>query len=283
MTVQTEPAPRRPAGKLADKVAVVTGASKGIGASIAKELAAHGAAVVVNYASSKEGADKVVAEITKAGGKARAVGGNVARADEIEKLFAETKKAYGKVDILVNNAGVYRFAPLEDITAEFIAAMFDVNVTGLLLATKAAVAMFPPEGGSVINIGSGAGEYPAAHGGRVQRHQGRGQFDHALSRKGARPQKDSRQCAESRSGRHRRPGGQQDRGKRLGKEDGARHAARSPWPARRHRVRRRLPRQRRGGMGHRIAARRRGRTALSGRLRVQAVRLEMATVLASTS
>src|SRR5271168_1894258 len=99
-------------GKLTGKVAVVTGASKGIGAAVAKELAAQGASVVVNYASSKEGADKVVAEITKAGGKAIAVGGSVAKAAEIESLFAETKKAYGKVDILVNNAGVYEFAPL---------------------------------------------------------------------------------------------------------------------------------------------------------------------------
>jgi 3-oxoacyl-[acyl-carrier protein] reductase len=158
MSLQDEVGPRKAPGKLAGKVAVVTGASKGIGASIAKELAAQGAAVVVNYASSKEGAEKVVDEITNTGGNARAVGGSVARADEIARLFAETKKAYGKVDILVNNAGLYRFAPLESITAESIAAMFDVNVTGLLLATKAAVAMFPPEGGSVINIGSGAGE-----------------------------------------------------------------------------------------------------------------------------
>jgi 3-oxoacyl-[acyl-carrier protein] reductase len=159
MTLQNDPVPRKAPGKLMGKVAVVTGASKGIGASIAKELAAQGAAVVVNYASSKDGADKVVAEITKDGGKARAVGANVARSGEIAKLFDETKKAYGKVDILVNNAGLYRFAPLEDVTPESINSMFDVNVTGLLLATKAAVAMFPPEGGSIINIGSGAGEY----------------------------------------------------------------------------------------------------------------------------
>src|ERR1700723_883868 len=133
-------------GKLAGKVAVVTGASKGIGAAIAKELAAQGASVVVNYASSKDGADKVVAEITKAGGKAIAVGGSVAKAAEIESLFAETKKAFGKVDILVNNAGVYAFAPLEQITAEDIARMYGTNVTGLLLATKAGVALFPKEG-----------------------------------------------------------------------------------------------------------------------------------------
>jgi 3-oxoacyl-[acyl-carrier protein] reductase len=144
--------------KLTGKVAVVTGASKGIGAGIAKELAAQGASVVVNYASSKEGAEKVVAEITKAGGKAIAVGGSVAKAGDIEKLFAETKKAYGKVDILVNNAGVYAFAPLEAITEEEIDRIFDTNVKGLLLATKAGVALFPPEGGSVINIGSVASE-----------------------------------------------------------------------------------------------------------------------------
>jgi 3-oxoacyl-[acyl-carrier protein] reductase len=144
--------------KLTGKVAVVTGASKGIGAGIAKELAAQGAAVVVNYASSKEGAEKVVAEITKAGGRAIAVGGSVAKAGEIKKLFAETKKAYGKVDILVNNAGVYAFAPLDGITEEEIDRIFDTNVKGLLLATKAGVELFPPEGGSVINIGSVASE-----------------------------------------------------------------------------------------------------------------------------
>ena len=145
-------------GKLTGKVAVVTGASKGIGAGIAKELAAQGAKVVVNYASSKEGAEKVVAAIKKAGGEAVAIGGSVAKAAEIDQLFAETKKAYGKVDVLVNNAGVYQFAPLEAITEESIALMYSTNVTGLLLATKAVVALFPAEGGSVINIGSVASD-----------------------------------------------------------------------------------------------------------------------------
>ena len=145
-------------GKLDGKVAVVTGASKGIGAGIAKELAVQGASVVVNYASSKEGAEKVVAEIVKDGGKAIAVGGSVSRAADVDGLFAETKKAYGKVDILVNNAGVYEFAPLEAVTEESIEKMFSINVTGLLLATKAGVALFPAEGGSVINIGSVASD-----------------------------------------------------------------------------------------------------------------------------
>jgi 3-oxoacyl-[acyl-carrier protein] reductase len=114
----------------------------------------RGAAVVVNYSSSKEGADKVVAAITKAGGKAIAVGGSVAHAREIDNLFAETKKVFGKIDILVNNAGVYTFAPLDQITEEDIDRMYTTNVKGLLLATKAVVALIPPEGGSVINIGS---------------------------------------------------------------------------------------------------------------------------------
>jgi 3-oxoacyl-[acyl-carrier protein] reductase len=140
--------------KLSGKVAVVTGASKGIGAGIAKALGAAGASVVVNYASDKAGADKTVAEITNAGGRAVAVGASIAKSSDIEKLFAETKKAFGKVDILVNNAGVYSFSPLEAITEEEIDRIYSTNVTGLLLTTKAALPLFPSEGGSVINIGS---------------------------------------------------------------------------------------------------------------------------------
>ena len=142
-------------GKLNGKVAVVTGASKGIGAGIAKALAAEGASVVVNYASSKEGADRVVHEIKASGGKALAVQGDVSKQADITRLFAETKKAYGKVDVLVNNAGVYEFAPLEAITEELFHKQFNLNVLGLLLTTKEAVKLMGPEGGSVINISSG--------------------------------------------------------------------------------------------------------------------------------
>jgi 3-oxoacyl-[acyl-carrier protein] reductase len=140
--------------KLAGKIAVVTGASKGIGAEIAKHLAADGAAVVVNYASSKEGADRVVDEITKRGGKAIAVQANVAKKAEVERLFSATKKAFGKVDILVNNAGVYDWSPLEEITEEQFRKHFDVNVLGLLLATREAVKQFDSSGGNIINISS---------------------------------------------------------------------------------------------------------------------------------
>src|SRR5438552_1066074 len=140
--------------KVAGKVAVVTGASKGIGADIAKHLAAEGADVVVNYASSKEGADRVVDEITKRGGKAIAVQADVARKKDIERLFTETKKAFGQLDILVNNAGVYKFEPLESVTENEFHRQFNTNVLGLILATQEAVKHFGPEGGSVINIGS---------------------------------------------------------------------------------------------------------------------------------
>ncbi len=141
-------------GKLSNKVAVVTGASKGIGAAIAKQLAKDGASVVVNYASSKEGADKVVAEIKAAGGNAVAIGGSVADSDQTVKLFEETKKAYGKVDILINNAGVYAFVPIENVTAEEYARQYNTNVLGILQATREAVKLFPAEGGSIVNISS---------------------------------------------------------------------------------------------------------------------------------
>ncbi|MEP9368527.1 glucose 1-dehydrogenase [Xanthobacter sp. VNH20] len=142
--------------KLSGKVAVVTGASKGIGAAIAKSLAAEGAAVAVNYASSKEGADRVVAEIKAAGGKALAIQGDVAKAADVARLFSETKAAFGGLDILVNNAGVYTFAPIEEVNEEHFHRQFDTNVLGLLLATREAVKLFPAEGGSIINISSAA-------------------------------------------------------------------------------------------------------------------------------
>jgi 3-oxoacyl-[acyl-carrier protein] reductase len=143
-------------GKLTGQVAVVTGASKGIGAGIAKHLAAQGAAVVVNYASSREGADQVVDEITKRGGKAIAIRADAAKKKDVERLFAEAKKAFGRLDILVNNAGVYQFEPLEEVTESEFHREFNTNVLGLILATQEALKHFGPEGGSVINIGSTA-------------------------------------------------------------------------------------------------------------------------------
>jgi 3-oxoacyl-[acyl-carrier protein] reductase len=140
--------------KLAGQVAVVTGASKGIGAAIAEHLAAEGANVVVNYSTSKAGAEKVVGEITRAGGKALAVQANVAKPEDITRLFAEAKKAFGKIDILVNNAGIYEFAPLENVTAEHFHKQFNLNVLGLLLTTQEAVKHFGPAGGSIVNISS---------------------------------------------------------------------------------------------------------------------------------
>ena len=140
--------------RLSGKTAVVTGASKGIGAGIAKGLAAEGAAVVVNYASSKDGADRVVADIKAKGGKAIAVQGDVAKAADVKKIFAETKQAFGRLDILVNNAGVYNLLPLEEVTEEDFHRHFNINVLGLLLATKEAAKLFGDEGGSVINISS---------------------------------------------------------------------------------------------------------------------------------
>jgi len=146
--------------KLSDKVAVVTGASKGIGAAIARQLAAEGAAVVVNYASSKSDADKVVDQISKAGGRALAVQGDVSKQADIDRLFAETKRIFGRLDVLVNNAGVYEFTPVDNINEAHFHRLFNLNVLGLLLTTQKALTYFSPEGGSVINISSLAGVRP---------------------------------------------------------------------------------------------------------------------------
>jgi 3-oxoacyl-[acyl-carrier protein] reductase len=141
-------------GKLNGKVAVVTGASKGIGARIAKEFAAEDASVVVNYASAKQDADRIVDEISKRGGKAVAIQGNVSKKPEVQRLFAEVEKAFGKIDLLVNNAGVYEFVPLEEVTEQQFHKMFDTNVLGMLLVTQEALKHFNADGGSIINVGS---------------------------------------------------------------------------------------------------------------------------------
>jgi 3-oxoacyl-[acyl-carrier protein] reductase len=140
--------------KLAGKVAVVTGASKGIGAAIAKQLASEGAAVVVNYSSSKSGADKVVDEIKASGGKAIAVQADASKKTDIDRLFGETKKAFGRLDVLVNNAGIYEFSPLDGITEEHFHKQFNLNVLGVILAAQAATKLFDSAGGSIINLSS---------------------------------------------------------------------------------------------------------------------------------
>ena len=146
--------------ELTGKVAIVTGASKGIGAAIAKRLAAAGASVVVNYASSREGADRVVAEIAGKAGKAIAVKADVSKAADVQRLFDATKKAFGSLDVLVNNAGVYGFAPLEEVTEDEFHREFNINVLGVLLACREAMKYFGPHGGSVINISSIASMSP---------------------------------------------------------------------------------------------------------------------------
>lgn len=151
-------------GKLQNKVAIVTGASKGIGAAIATHLAAEGAAVVVNYSTGREGADRVVGEILAKGGRAIAVQANLARKAEIDRLFAETKKTFGRLDVLVNNAGIYEFSVLADVTEAHFHKQFDLNVLGLILASQKAAELFGDAGGSIINISSVVGISPVAGG-----------------------------------------------------------------------------------------------------------------------
>jgi 3-oxoacyl-[acyl-carrier protein] reductase len=151
--------------KLSGKTAIVTGASKGIGASVAKHLAAEGASVIVNYSSSKEAADQVVAEIISDGGKAAAVHANMSKQADIERLFAETKALYGQLDILVNNAGVYDFAPLGQITEEHFHKLFNVNVLGLILAMQESLKYFGEAGGTIVNMSSVVSTYSPASSG----------------------------------------------------------------------------------------------------------------------
>src|SRR5262249_50697086 len=179
---------------LKGKVAVVTGASKGIGAGIARELAAAGASVVGNYATSKDDADRVVAEILNQDGKAIAVRGDVSKAADVKRLFAETNKAFGSLDVLVNNAGVYAFQPLEAITEQEFHRHFNINVLGLILATQEALKYFGPSGGSVIDSDHAV----APHERGVHRNQGRGGYDHAHPGEGARAKEDSGELDKSR-------------------------------------------------------------------------------------
>jgi 3-oxoacyl-[acyl-carrier protein] reductase len=140
--------------RFTDKIAIVTGASKGIGASIAKRLAAEGASVVVNYSSSKDGANRIVDDIVRAGGKAVAIGASVTTEDDVTRLFEEVRRAFGRIDVLINNAGIYAPAPIESLSIAEFNRHFDTNVLGLLLVTKASLPLFPATGGSIVNIGS---------------------------------------------------------------------------------------------------------------------------------
>ncbi len=186
--------------RLKGKIAVVTGASKGIGAAIAEHLAAEGASVVVNYSSSKTGADAVVSRITQKDGRAVAVQADLSKPEDIRRLFAETKKAFGKLDILVNNAGIYEFSPLEAITPDHFHKQFNLNVLGLLLASQEAAKHFGPSGGSIINISSIVAASPAPTGSVVQRHKSRSERDHSVAREGARLAENPRERHQPRHG-----------------------------------------------------------------------------------
>ena len=185
--------------KLTGKVAVVTGASKGIGASIAEHLAAEGASVVVNYASCKSGAEKLVRRITEKGGKAIAIQADVSKPADIVRLFAETKAAYGRLDTVVNNAGVYEFVPLEAVTVEHFHRQFDVNVLGLLLATQEGVKLMGSDGGSILNISSIAGPFRLC----LQRDQGSSGHSDGGAFPGTRPQENPSQFSKPGNGRNR--------------------------------------------------------------------------------
>jgi len=218
--------------KLAGKVAVVTGASKGIGRPSPGISRRKARPVVVNYASANPGADKVVADITGAGGRAVAIQADVARASDITRLFAETKKAFGRLDILVNNAGIYEFGPLEQITEEHFHKQFNLNVLGLILTTQEAAKFFDPAGGSIVNISSVVGLYPAPSAAVLQRHEGRGRCRHQVARPGTGPETNPGEFAQSRHGGNRGPAHRRIPGDGFSQADRRRNATRPHRPAR---------------------------------------------------
>ena len=236
--------------KLEGQVAVVTGASKGIGAAIAEHLAAAGAAVVVDYASSRAGAEAVVQRIRQAGGKAVAVQADVSRLEDVRRLFAETKKAFGKLDILVNNAGIYEFAPLEAISAEHFHKQFDLNVLGLLLTTQEAVKHFGPAGGSIVNISSVAATSAPPSTSVYSGTKAAVSGDHEIPGPGAGAAQDSRQRRQPRSGRNRGLARRRHRRQRFSYCDGSANAARQDRPAERYRAGGGLPGIRRVCLDH---------------------------------
>jgi hypothetical protein len=249
--------------KLEDTVAVVTGASKGIGAAIAKQLAAEGAAVVVNYVSSKDDADRVVGHIASKRGKAIAVQADVSRPAEIRCLFAETKKAFGRLDILVNNAGVYEFAPLEDVTEEHFHKQFNLNVLGLILASREAARYFDSAGGSNHQHQLRRQHpHPSERLG-LQRHQGGGRCRHQVAGQRAGPsQHPSERHQSGHGGNRRRPGGWPC-GERLPQTGRGANPARPDRPDSGHCARRGLPRLSRCGVDHGRNAAYRRRPALT--------------------
>jgi NAD(P)-dependent dehydrogenase (short-subunit alcohol dehydrogenase family) len=220
-------------GELTGKVAIVTGASKGIGAAIAKRLAAVGASVVVNYASSREGADRVVAEIAGKGGKAIAVKADVSKAVDVQRLFDATKKAFGSLDVLVNNAGVYGFAPLEEVTEDEFHREFNINVLGVLLASREAMKYFGRRRQRHQHQLDRQQE-SVTDGGRLLGDQGCGRHDHARAGKGAGAQENPGQ--RDQSGRRRDRGRAQfgDHRQRFRKRDGGAHPAGTLGAAGRH-------------------------------------------------
>ena len=181
-------------GKLTDKVAVVTGASKGIGAGIAKAFAAEGAAIVVNYATSRRDADAVVADIAATGGMAYAIQVDVSKSEDVKRLIADTRDAFGRIDILVNNAGIYRFSPIETVSEDDFHQHFNINVLGVLLVTQETIKHFGPDGGSIINLSTTVTRNPPARSFLVRRLEERHRSYDASFGEGTRPAKNPGEC-----------------------------------------------------------------------------------------